>query len=383
MRFLHTADWQIGKPFQSIADNAKREALRKQRVDTIRGLRSTVESESLDFVVVCGDLFDSFTPDKATVSALCSAIGELKVPVYAIPGNHDHGGPGCIWEQSFFKREQEQLAPNFHILLKPEPLVLKTAVLLPCPLLRRHESVDPTAWLRSEPEGLPEDLPRIILAHGSTQGFSSSGESDSESAVNRIQIEQLAQSAYDYIALGDWHGMKKISEKAWFSGTPEQDRFAKGDGNQPAYALTVEIKGRSQPVQVNPVQTGKIGWHALAPVQLNSDQDLDELELQLDTLLEKRTNSDLIKLDLTGALSFNGLEKFEALAESLAARLIRLNLDQNMQVEPSTEELDALSECQDPLIAQVARELRDSFSEDPLARDALRELQLELRKVEA
>jgi DNA repair exonuclease SbcCD nuclease subunit len=181
-----------------IADNAKREALRKQRVDTIRGLKSAIESESLDFVVVCGDLFDSFTPDKATVSALCSAIGELKVPVYAIPGNHDHGDPGCIWEQAFFKREQEQ----------------------------------------------------------------------------------LPQAAYDYIALGDWHGMKQISEKAWFSGTPEQDRFAKGDGNQPAYALTVEIKGRSQPALVNPVQTGKIGWHALAPVQLNSDQDLDELELR-------------------------------------------------------------------------------------------------------
>lgn len=233
MRFLHTADWQIGKPFQSLEDHAKREALRKQRFDTVRGLKALIDSEKLDFVVICGDLFDSSTPDAATVSSLCSAIGSLEVPVYAIPGNHDYGGPGCIWEQEFFLREQLQLAPNFHILLKPEPVVLENAVLLPCPLLRRHEGSDPTAWLRSEPEGLPSNLPRIVLAHGSTQGFSSSGDSDQDSAVNRIDLAQLPQGAYDYIALGDWHGMKEIAPGAWFSGTPEQDRFAKGGNNLP------------------------------------------------------------------------------------------------------------------------------------------------------
>jgi hypothetical protein len=86
---------------------------------------------------------------------------------------------------------------------------------------------------------------------------------------------------------------------------------------------------------------------------------------------------------VSGALSFNGIEHFEQLTESLRARLIRLKLDQDIQVEPSEEELDALSERQDPLIAQVAKELRDELSEDPLARDALRELQLEVRRVEA
>ena len=205
MRFLHTADWQIGKPFQSIGDHAKRESLRKQRLDTVTALKSLIETHELDFVVVCGDLFDSSTPDAATVSGLCSTVGSLEVPVYAIPGNHDHGGPGCIWEQEFFLREKEQLAPNFQILLKPEPVILQNAVLLPCPLLRRHESDDPTTWLRTEPEDLSKTLPSIVLAHGSTQGFSSSGESDSEASINRLDLERLPSSAYDYIALGDWH----------------------------------------------------------------------------------------------------------------------------------------------------------------------------------
>lgn len=140
LRFLHTADWQIGKAFQSTEDNAKREALRKQRLDTVRGLKSLIDEQKLQFVDVCGDLFDSATPDQATVSALCSAVGSLEVPVYAIPGNHDHAGPGCIWEKPFFQREIEQLAPNLHPLLKPEPIPLEQAVLLPCPMRRRHEN---------------------------------------------------------------------------------------------------------------------------------------------------------------------------------------------------------------------------------------------------
>jgi DNA repair exonuclease SbcCD nuclease subunit len=383
MKFLHTADWQIGKPFQSIADNSKREALRQKRLDTVRAFKSLIEEQELEFVLVCGDLFDSSTPDQATVSALCAAIGELKVPVYAIPGNHDHGGPGCIWEQAFFIREQKQLAPNFHILLEAEPVVLEHAVLLPCPLLRRHESEDPTAWLRSEPEGLPKELPRIVLAHGSTQGFSSSGESDSESGINRIEVNHLPVDSYDYIALGDWHGMKQITANAWFCGTPEQDRFAKGEGNQPGNVLTVEIQGRKQTPSVETFKTGRIGWHAPDAFQLNSAADLDGLKAQLDELLGGRASSDLLRLRVSGALSFNGIEHFEQLTESLRARLIRLKLDQDIQVEPSEEELDALSERQDPLIAQVAKELRDELSEDPLARDALRELQLEVRRVEA
>ena len=383
MHFLHTADWQIGKPFQSISEHAKREPLRQQRLDSIRAFQSLIQTHQIDFVVVSGDLFDSSTPDKATVSALCSAVGSLQIPVYAIPGNHDHGGPGCIWEQEFFQREQQQLAPNFRILLEAEPVILGNAVLLPCPLLRRHESEDPTAWLRTEPENLPARLPRIVLAHGSTQGFSSSGETDSDSGINRIELERLEASSYDYIALGDWHGMKEIRPKVWFSGTHEQDRFAKGESNQPGHICIVKSGAHGQPIEVITHKTGSIGWHTLENFQLTNDEDLDTLEAQLADLLAQRANRDLLKLSVHGTLSFSGFERFEQLVESLRARLIRLDLNQNLQVEPSEEELNALTERQDPLIGQVARELRDSLDTDPRARHALRELQLQTRKVDA
>lgn len=383
-RFLHTADWQIGKPFQSITTHAQREALRSRRIETVRGLRALIEQHQLQFVVVCGDLFDSSTPDQSTVSALCSAVGALQVPVYAIPGNHDHAGPGCIWKQEFFLREQQQLAPNLHLLLKPEPTTTESAILLPCPLLRRHENVDPTAWLRNfDLSTLPTDRPRIVLAHGSTQGFSSAEEEDRDHAANSIDLDRLPQKGIDYIALGDWHGAKSIGERAWYSGTSEQDRFAKGEGNRPGHVLKVEVEP-GRPPAVELMATGFIQWHQPPPFDLNGDDALEHLKHSMDSLLGRRTGSDLLKLELTGSLSLEGSVRLEGLIESLRARLLDLRLHREIVVEPSPEELAELTGRDDPLISTVARELhQESASPDPeeaaLAKAALRELHLQLR----
>src|ERR1035441_7569595 len=135
--------------------------------------------------------------------------------VYPIPGNHDYAGPGSLWEQEFFRHEWQQLAPNLHLLLKTEPVVLEQAVIFPCPLLRRHEAIDPTTWLRSPNLDLPRfgDKPRMVLAHGSVQGFAAL-ESDEEDAgeglPNQIDLDRLPGETFDYIALGDWHGAKKV-----------------------------------------------------------------------------------------------------------------------------------------------------------------------------
>jgi DNA repair exonuclease SbcCD nuclease subunit len=114
----------------------------------VRALKKLIQEHNLDFVVVCGDLFDSASPDAAIVSALCSAIGELNVPVYAIPGNHDHSGPGYIWEQAFSMREQSQLAPNLRILLDAKPVVCENAARL----VQRHSSCHTTSGLNRVPQ---------------------------------------------------------------------------------------------------------------------------------------------------------------------------------------------------------------------------------------
>ncbi|MCE2725348.1 MAG: metallophosphoesterase, partial [Planctomycetaceae bacterium] len=87
--FIHTADWQLGKPFAGIRDVTKRSLVQQERIEAIRRIRAAVVERRAAFVLVAGDLFDSPTPTRTVVAQALGVIGEMPVPVYAIPGNHD------------------------------------------------------------------------------------------------------------------------------------------------------------------------------------------------------------------------------------------------------------------------------------------------------
>ena len=116
--------------------------------------------------------------------------------------------------------------------------------LFPCPLLTRHDTADTTAHLRAVE--LPDDsLPRIVLAHGSASDFGSDAE---DRANNRIAWDRLVTPPagsttprFDYLALGDWHGMKQLSPRIWYSGTHEPDRFPKNADYESGFALLVSL----------------------------------------------------------------------------------------------------------------------------------------------
>lgn len=379
--FLHTADWQLGKPFASISDEAKRHRLQQERINAIQRMVQLVADTDAAFVLVAGDLFDSPQVTKATVSSACSAIGSLKVPVLVIPGNHDHGGPGSIWEQDFFLREQQQLAPNLRILLKPEPVILDSAVIFPAPLLRRHESGNLTAWIREKvlDPSLPVDLPRIVLAHGTIQGFGSMQEDEDggPSLINWIDLSSLPVDGLDYIALGDWHGSKQVGPKAWYSGTPEIDRFPKGDGNDPGNLLKVTVSRGQAPV-VEQISSGRFLWKDIA-FRFSDDASLDLFAAQMDETINQRGDEHLILLSLEGSLGIEASARLETILESWEARLLRLKLDHRVTIAPTDEEIIALTQrANDPLIATVANQLVARINGDDedsaIARLALREL---------
>ncbi|WP_035613212.1 DNA repair exonuclease [Haloferula sp. BvORR071] len=381
LAFLHTADWQLGKPFASVADEAKRHRLQQERIHAIERLAGPISESGAAFVLVAGDLFDSSQATKATVSAACQAIGSLKVPVIAIPGNHDHGGAGSVWDQEFFRRERDALAPNFQILLKPEPVVVASAILFPAPLLRRHEAGDPSAWIRTalDDPALPADLPRIVLAHGTVQGFGTAelDEDELPSTANLIDLSRLPAHSVDYIALGDWHGTKQVGPKAWYSGTPEIDRFPRGEGNRPGYILKVTVARGTLP-QVEEWRSAKFEWRELG-YRFTEDSGLDLLKGQLDELLGSRSGDHLLQLRLDGSLGIAAAGRLEELLETLDARLLRLKLYHSVTVAPSEEEAAALTRrAGDPLIVSVASQLAvEALGDDEeaaIARLALREL---------
>jgi DNA repair exonuclease SbcCD nuclease subunit len=379
VRFVHTADWQLGKPFARVEALPKRTLLQQERFRVVERIAEVARAQGAQFVVVAGDLFDSPTPARNTVSAACAAIGQLRLPVLAIPGNHDHGGPGSVWEQPFFLRERESLAPNLQILLKPDPIETEYAWVFPCPLSRRAESTDTTAWLRSLGEGpwSSSAKPRIALAHGSTQEFATRQDEDGESsATNMVNLSRLPSGLLDYIALGDWHGTYQISPMAWFSGTPELDRFRKGQDHEPGNVLLVEA-ARSQVPIVTPIRTARFGWAELA-FDFTQDSAVGLFRERLEGILGGRVDQDLVRVELTGALGVEGARQLEEVLESLQARLLRLDLENQVTIAPTVEEVHTLTQRPDPVTAQVASQLltlaAGANEQAAIAQLALREL---------
>ncbi len=378
--FLHTADWQLGKPYARVEDPAKRTLLQNERFNAVERLGKFARDNNAEFILVAGDLFDSPTASNSVVSRACSLIGATGLPVYVIPGNHDHGGPESIWNNAFFQRERLSLAPNLHLLLTPEPLEVENAILLPCPLLRRHESSDTTQWLRQFKlsEVNQTSKPRIVIAHGSVIQFGPTfSDEEDTNAVNLIDLQRLPEGEFDYIALGDWHGAKEVHSFAWYSGTPELDRFVKGNDHQPGHVLVVTAT-RGKTPQIRMEKTSKIGWHA-TDFCFAQDEDIGLLESKLNELLGTRAGADVLQLALDGALGIEACTRLEKILESAESRLLRLKLKNNITVAPSDQELKRLTQrAEDPLIAQVARRLMQMASsqdkQSSAAQIALREL---------
>jgi exonuclease SbcD len=86
LKFIHTADWHLGKLVQGIYMTEDQKHVLQQLIDT-------VVSERPDAVVIAGDLYDRAVPPTEAVELLDKLLEhivvDLQTPVIAISGNHD------------------------------------------------------------------------------------------------------------------------------------------------------------------------------------------------------------------------------------------------------------------------------------------------------
>ena len=369
-RILHTADWQIGKPYRWIDDGQKQARLQQERVEVVGRIAEIVRQEAVDAVLVAGDLFDSSTVPTATVMEVLEVVGSMSCPVLVIPGNHDHGGVGGIWRREDLQRQMEDRAANLQLLLASEPVLVAGITVLPCPLLRQHESRNPLLWLEQlDWQTLDPSAPRVVLAHGSVQGF---GGDDS---VNRLALDRLPSDELDYVALGDWHGLMSVDRQAWYPGTPEPDRFPNGPDDQRSQVLLVDLD-RGLPAEVKPHPTGRFQWHRIT-MTLNGDGDLARLEQRLSDCIGRRVGRDLLRLELNGQLGWSAHQALQDRLEDLRQQLLHLRLRGELHRLPTVLERDQfLGGLESPLVSAIARDLQGELEQgiDPVAEQALIEL---------
>lgn len=264
IRLIHTADWQIGKAFGNIPEDAA-VPLRQQRIDTIKRIAIEAATRKVDAVLVAGDVFDSFVIAEKTILQTIHAMRGFDGPWLLLPGNHDPALAEGVWREL----HRMDLPLNIKLLDSPEVVGIAggKAVVLPAPLQRKHDSTDVTAWF--DDYNTDSDVIRIGLAHGSVDDRLP----DRGDAPNTISARRAAKADLDYLALGDWHGTHRVDERTWYSGTHETDRFKDNDSGN---VLVVEIEAHGQVPGVTKLPIGHYRWRQIMP-EIHGDHGSDDV----------------------------------------------------------------------------------------------------------
>jgi DNA repair exonuclease SbcCD nuclease subunit len=363
MRFIHSADWQIGKVFKQFGP--KEESLRQARLAAIERLGELAIAHDTNHVLVAGDVYDNEAPSPITLRTPIERMKSFPaVHWHLLPGNHDPHRPEGVWD----RLAHMGLPDHIHLHLTPSPFELDAgAVLLPAPLARKTEFDDITSWMNDA--ATPPGIIRIGLAHGSVTKFGRERE-----ATNPIDPGRPKSAGLAYLALGDWHRTMQVGPAVWYAGTPEPDR---ADSQESGTALLVEIAGHAAPAAVTPLGTGTYRW---VSVTARLDDDVTILDLEQRLRSEPDLSRLIVRLQLEGHLSIAAHAKIHDRIVDLKAALFHLDLDQSgLFVRPSASDLEAidfdgvLRRCADRL-----KSLVDDKSQTAEARHRAEEALVEL-----
>jgi DNA repair exonuclease SbcCD nuclease subunit len=336
VRFIHTADWQLGKPFGRF-DDTLAGRLTAERQDVITRIAKAARENTAPHVIVAGDVWDNAKPNNAVLRQPLDIIAEqADITWWLMPGNHDVDGEDGLWDRV------EALAPaNLRILRAAEPVPMTPdAWLLPAPWQRLHHGRDLTDWM--DHAETPDGAVRIGIAHGSIKTFGTkheghtSGESD---AI--IPPDRAARARLDYLALGDWHARAAINTRTHYSGTPEPDRFKTGARGQ---VLLVEIDEAGAEPRVTDCPTAAFDWPVIdAALRVEAiDETLKQISTQVHTGLAERHT--LAQITVSGESTVQDWTAFETFIDELSGRCAHLDLrgTASVTLKVVAEDIEAL-----------------------------------------
>ncbi len=256
LRFVHSADWQLGARFTQFGPTAER--LRAQRLVTLRSALNLARDRAADAFFVAGDLFEDNQVADALVDETLAVFAAFpEIPVYLLPGNHDPAsGPGAVWSRRQFR--DDALPANVTVLREAAALSLRGRhggefLLLAAPLRQKVSTVDPTLRLCDLVREQPEGRVRIGLSHGALA-------IPGKHQPNDFPIAPTAatRAGLDYLGIGHWHNWQvHDAGRLIMPGTPEPDAFEQTAAGRVAY---VEIDGPGAMPRVEPLSVAGLRW---------------------------------------------------------------------------------------------------------------------------
>ena len=349
VKFLHTADWQLGMTRHFLAGEAQAR-FDGARIDAIRTIGALAEDEGCAFVVVCGDVFESNQVSRQVILRAFEAMGASpQVTFYLLPGNHDPLDASSVYTSSTFTGNKPD---NVVVLQDSSPVEAASGVeLVPAPWFTKR----PLSDLVSDACDRLEDTGavRIVVGHGSID--SQAPDKSSPSLIRQSSLEdRIDAGLIHFVALGDRHSTTDVghSGRIWYSGAPEPTDYNEVD---PGNVLVVDLD--TDRIQVEQRCVGE--WKFLRDErELTSEGDLDDLEEWLEDL--ERKERVIVKLALVGQVSLAQRARLDRLLEhhfDLLAALETWERRSELAVVPDDADLDKLE------LSGFARQAVDDLSE--------------------
>ncbi|GAA4541189.1 metallophosphoesterase family protein [Mycobacterium paraffinicum] len=312
MRFLHTADWQLGMTRHFLAGDAQPRYSAARR-DAVAGLGALAAEVGAEFVVVSGDVFEHNQLPPQVVGQSLEAMRAIGIPVYLLPGNHDPLDASSVYTSALFTAEcpdnvvvldragVHELRPGLEIVAAP------------------WRSKAPTTDLVGEvlEDLTPEPVTRILVAHGGVDVLDP--DRDKPSLIRLAALDDaLATGTVHYVALGDKHSRTHVgnSGRVWYSGAPEVTNFDDVESD-PGHVLIVEID-EADPRRAVTVESRHVGrWRFVTMHrQVDTRRDIADLDVNLDLITEK--DRTVVRLALTGSLTVTDRAALDACLDKYA-----------------------------------------------------------------
>ena len=364
IRFLHTSDWQLGMTRHFLSEGAQ-ERYSQARFDAIRTMGRLAKDEKCQFMLVCGDAFESNQVDRKTVARAMEALKEVTVPVFILPGNHDPLNAASVYRSStFIERKPAQV----QIIETSVPFEIVEGVeLVGAPWMSKRPAANPIEDVINSltPAG---DVTRVCMGHGAVDALTPGMESTGIILVAELE-RAIFEGKIHFVALGDRHSLTKVGDgdRIWYSGTPESTDFRE---IQSGYCHIVEIGDGS--VTTKNVQVGHWRFIERDRIDLNTADDVEALRKSLDEIENKERT--VIRLNLVGSLSLtlNGTLQNHLLAAKDVFGAFEFR-DSELLVLPDDADFANLgfSGFADGTVQRLRTKIGDGGDESTVAREAL------------
>ena len=293
MKFIHTADIHLDSPLAGLAAyrDAPAERLRTVTRDAFTRLVDVAIEESVDFMIIAGDLYDGNWKDYNTGHFFCREMGRLNrvgIPVYLAFGNHDADS----------EMTKKLILPgNVHVFDSRKASTFRIEVLK---VALHGRSFREAATLENLAAGYPgpvEGWLNIGVLHTALEGYAA------HARYAPCSLSELIAKGYDYWALGHVHEHAILSRQPWvvFPGNL-QGRHIRETGARGAMLVMADETG-IQSVERLPMDV--LRWQELA-VDVGTAGTLDEIVHRVGNAFEDCLANTPERLSLSVRVTLHG-----------------------------------------------------------------------------